>query len=288
MELTRLRTALDADFARLQEVAAGANLDARVPSCPDWSLAELIDHVAMVYLHKVLTMSVGEFDWPPALADGKPPPLDFLTDTYRRLLEQFDAHDPRDHSKTWYEPDQTVGFWIRRMAQETVIHRVDAELAAGAPLAPISEDLGIDGIDEVLKIFLAYGSREYNEMFDLKAADGAATLIIAGGRTWLVRPTPSAVLVTDGADTTAVEVIDGADTTAVEVIDGADTTAVEVIDGADTTAVVVGDGAAATVSGRPQDVLLWLWRRAGDDAISVSGNEAVAARLRDHLQVATQ
>ena len=45
------------------------------------------------------------------------------------------------------------------MAQETVIHRVDAELAAGEPIAPIPDDLAVDGIDEVLERFLAYGSR---------------------------------------------------------------------------------------------------------------------------------
>jgi hypothetical protein len=31
----------------------------------------------------------------------------------------------RDPAGSWYTPDQTVGFWIRRMAQETVIHRID-------------------------------------------------------------------------------------------------------------------------------------------------------------------
>jgi hypothetical protein len=36
------------------------------------------------------------------------------------------------------------------MAQETVIHRADAELAAGAPVAVIPGDLAADGIDELL------------------------------------------------------------------------------------------------------------------------------------------
>ena len=49
-------------------------------------------------------------------------------------------------------------FWIRRMAQETVIHRVDAELALGEPFAPIPDDLALDGIDEVLERFLAFGT----------------------------------------------------------------------------------------------------------------------------------
>jgi hypothetical protein len=40
------------------------------------------------------------------------------------------------------------------MAQETVIHRVDAELAAGAPVAVIPGDLAADGIDELLAAFV--------------------------------------------------------------------------------------------------------------------------------------
>ena len=46
------------------------------------------------------------------------------------------------------------------MAQETVIHRIDAELGADVPIAPIPDDLAIDGIDELLKVFVAYDCQE--------------------------------------------------------------------------------------------------------------------------------
>jgi hypothetical protein len=51
-------------------------------------------------------------------------------------------------------PDQTVGFWIRRMAQETVVHRVDAELAAEVAPGAIPDDIALDGIDEFLIAFI--------------------------------------------------------------------------------------------------------------------------------------
>jgi hypothetical protein len=51
-------------------------------------------------------------------------------------------------------PDQTVGFWARRMALKTVVHRVDAEQARGA-VAPVDAALGTDGIDEIFVIMLA-------------------------------------------------------------------------------------------------------------------------------------
>jgi hypothetical protein len=45
--------------------------------------------------------------------------------------------------------------------------------------------------------------------------------------------------------------------------------------------------ASASVSGPPQPVLLWLWRRAGDEAVAVDGDHALVAKLRDLLGTAT-
>ncbi len=100
------------------------------------------------------------------------------------LLGEFAVGKPADPAGSWYSPDQTVGFWIRRMAQETVIHRIDAELGTGQPVAPVPSDLAIDGIDELLKVFVAYSVAEWSGYF---------TVILAGspGRTYTVR--------TDGA-----------------------------------------------------------------------------------------
>ena len=48
--------------------------------------------------------------------------------------------------------DHTAGFVIRRMAQETAVHRWDADDAAGRP-RPVEADLASDGIDEFLHHF---------------------------------------------------------------------------------------------------------------------------------------
>ena len=150
MENARFLECLAADYERIRAVAPG-NLDRLVPSCPEWTVADLVQHVGAVYLHKVATMRAGAIQspWPPAgLNDEEPVAL--LDRAYAELIEEFARHAPEDFSPTWYDPDQTVGFWIRRMAQETVIHRLDAELAADLPVAPIPDDLAIDGIDDTL------------------------------------------------------------------------------------------------------------------------------------------
>lgn len=252
MEFPRYRECLAADAARLREVAA-RDLTRRVPSCPDWDVAALVQHTARVYLHKVLGMRAGgePEQWPPpGIADEDP--LELFDRTYAELVAEFEARDPADATGTWFDGDQTVGFWIRRMAQETVIHRVDAELALGEPIVPIPDDLAVDGIDEVLERFLAYGFTKWaDDLQDqLKDTDGRGVLVRADGAAWTVRSTPAGVTVERGEPGESA--------------------------------------AAATVAGRPQNVLLWLWRRAGEEAVAVEGDPSLAAELRRLLGDATQ
>jgi uncharacterized protein (TIGR03083 family) len=243
----RLLSCLAADQARLREVA-GRDLGAAVPTCPEWTVSDLVEHVALVYLHKVGCMRSGPTDWPPPIEPE--PPLDQLDRAYQRLLDEFAERSPESASYTWYGPDQTVGFWIRRMAQETVIHRVDAELAVGQPVAPIPEDLAVDGVDEVLERFLAHGSVLWREEFgpELTEADGSTVLVTVDGHGWLVRMEPTGVVVTPAAP---------------------------------------GTEADGTISGDPQSVLLWLWRRTDAGAIAYEGDGAALTRLRDLLGTAT-
>ena len=161
MEYSRFLDCLAADYARLRAVVPDG-LAAAVPTCPGWTVADLARHVGQVYLHKTLAMREGaEPDpWPPQeLADEEP--LALLDRAYAGLLHEFATRKPEDPAGSWYKPDQTVGFWIRRMAHETAIHRIDAELGTGQLVAPVPADLAVDGIDELLKVFLAYSVAEW-------------------------------------------------------------------------------------------------------------------------------
>src|SRR5438270_1932777 len=146
-------------------------------------------------------MRQGKFPrpWPPEVTG---PSLDLLDREYAQLTAEFAARKPDEETITWYDPEQTVGFWIRRMAQETVIHRVDAELALGEQLAEIPDDLALDGIDEVLERFLAFESVEWHEDFTgLPDTALPPVLVRAGEGSWLVRAVPEGVTVTRAGDT---------------------------------------------------------------------------------------
>ena len=124
----RYRELLAEDFRRLRSLVGEAD-ERPVPDCPGWTAADVARHTAMVYLHKVASIRDGEMPregWPPEhLRTAEPGPL--LDDAYAQLVGQLDTHAPGDHAATWWPPDQTVGFWLRRMAHETSIHRHDVE-----------------------------------------------------------------------------------------------------------------------------------------------------------------
>jgi uncharacterized protein (TIGR03083 family) len=259
MENSRFLECLAADYDRIRAVAPG-NLDRLVPSCPEWTVGDLVQHVGTVYLHKAAAMRDGAFpsSWPPVgLNDEEPVAL--LDRAHAELIEEFGRRAPEDFSPTWYDPDQTVGFWIRRMAQETVIHRLDAELGADAPIAPIPDDLAIDGIDELLKAFLAYDAKKYPEDYAEALTDspGRSYTISAAGVEWLVATSPGSISVEGGPNTTAAAVTN----------------------------------TDATITGAPTALLRWAWNRAtpGEPpAVTIDGPAADLTELRRCIVIATQ
>ncbi|WP_194243920.1 maleylpyruvate isomerase family mycothiol-dependent enzyme [Nonomuraea phyllanthi] len=239
---------LELDYARMRE-AATRDLTASVPHCPGWTTANLLTHVGDTFLHKVETMRRGTWPkpWPPE-ADPSGPGA-YLDRAMAELRGEFTSREPEEQALTWYDPDQTVGFWVRRMALEAVVHRVDAELAAGEPITPIPTDLAVDGIDEILVTFLAFASHQWPEDFgdELAGADGRAVSIAAGADRWLVRLAASGVEVSRD-----------------------------------------DRPGAASISGTSQDVLLWMWGRGDGAALTFDGDPELVKRLRGLLKEATQ
>src|SRR5579863_2534435 len=155
-----------ADFARFCEAAA-CDMTAHVPTCPEWDVTALCDHLARVYQGRSYAIEHGaflereRFEVRPDGAD----PLDFVrawSDALDRAL--LDRSD--DAPTITFMPEATtVHFWRRRMALETLVHRTDAEIAVGQ-VSPMDDDLSADGVDELLW----FGSHPENEHDDGIAA----------------------------------------------------------------------------------------------------------------------
>lgn len=191
---------IQGDGDRLQAVASG-DLSLSVPSCPGWTVKDAVEHLAQVFEHKIACTELNfEPDpWPPPWPESQEP-LVWLADAQSRLLDLLRSRGPNAPSATWWPADQTVGFWGRRMAQETVVHRVDVELAAERP-SPVDPGLALDGIDEVLRLFL---DGDWSEA-PLDRCDGERIAVSAGGRRWEVTLLPASVEVVEGMTSVQAE-----------------------------------------------------------------------------------
>ena len=143
--------------ALLLAAAGRAGLDARVPSCPEWDVRELVRHVAGV--HHWATAEVGGRrtdeitgdlvdlvgGWPP---DGEL--LAWATGEHAALVRTFEEADRDFPYFTWFPGETPFTMWTRRQAHETAIHRVDAELAAGRGVTPFGPAFAADGVDELV------------------------------------------------------------------------------------------------------------------------------------------
>jgi len=254
----RLRNRFGEDFRLLRAAIAAADPQDAVPSCPDWTATRLAQHVAQTYLHKVECIRNGAFpeDWPPS--DLNPDPVGLLDESFAALTAVFDEHRPTDPAATWHRPDQTVGFWIRRMCLETVVHRVDAEQVAGLELAPIPADIALDGVDEFLELFIGYLSEDWPEHF-------------ADSRSWSVEARPAGVSVRPALAVAGIGTVQPA----------VPPVAVPSVAGP------TGEG-ATLVEGEPDELLLWLWGRTGDRSVHREGDAALLDQFLALRKKATQ
>ena len=150
---------LATEGARLDEVAtrAEANPDdwqRAIPRCEGWDLEGLIGHCAGVWTFVGSSIAAGG----PVERDSIIQPDCSLSqwhaDALARITDVLADRDPSEPSWSFHPHDQTIGFWQRRMANEAVMHRWDAQAAYDPTPAPIEPAAAIDGIDELFDFFL--------------------------------------------------------------------------------------------------------------------------------------
>ncbi|MGI8492568.1 MAG: maleylpyruvate isomerase family mycothiol-dependent enzyme [Acidimicrobiales bacterium] len=182
-----------AALRREGELLAGAAedaLDRAVPTCPGWDMAALVGHTGGV--HRRVANLVTSGGGPPSGPRDQSYPNDAgeLLAWYREgldtLVDALAGCDPNAECWTWAGP-RRWSWWCRRMSEETVVHRVDAQIARfGAPVEPIDPAVALDGVEEYLEEFLTGRLRDGEierppGTLHLHATDGGE----AGGEWWL-------------------------------------------------------------------------------------------------------
>jgi uncharacterized protein (TIGR03083 family) len=149
---------------RFYAIAEAADPSLTVPSCPDWTIADLVWHLAEVHWFWGTDVEQRATD-PDAIEAQKPERpagYDELVAFGRaqadRLLAILEATADDVAVWTWalQEADHSAGFVRRHQVQEAAVHRWDLELAASGDPAPIDTDAAVDSIDEVLAITLPW------------------------------------------------------------------------------------------------------------------------------------
>ena len=258
------------ESARFREVLTGCDPTARVPTCPEWDAADLLWHLAGVQLfwakvlrHRPATPDDAEISEEPAAE---------RPESYAELLEAFDDYshalateleraDPEAVAWHW-SGDNRVGTTYRRQAHEALIHRIDAELAAGMPVTPLDAALADDGVAEVLGVMYGgepeWGSfKRTGETFAVHLTDTGTELLVALGK--FSGTVPGSGKVYEDED--------------------------------DLWLVDDGPKPTATISGTAADVDTWLWHRdptlvpgqQESDRIRVEGDQQVLEKAAEIL-----
>jgi len=138
------------DAAAIVAVLRTTDPRAAVPGCPGWVLRDMAGHLGVVHRWATTVVRTGERRPQDATAPLDDELADWLAQGTADLLAVLD--DPTRPCWT-LSGDGTASFWARRMALETVVHRVDAQRAAGSA-HPVDRELAEDGIAEVLEVML--------------------------------------------------------------------------------------------------------------------------------------
>ncbi|NEE10443.1 maleylpyruvate isomerase family mycothiol-dependent enzyme [Streptomyces sp. SID7499] len=158
METAEFLHALETEGRLLAAAAEEAGTEAKVPTCPEWQVRDLLRHTGTV--HRWATAFVAE-----QITERRPlierTDLDgaeliaWYRDSHRRLVDTLTGASPDVECFAFLPARSPLAFWARRQAHETAVHRVDAESARGGAPSEVTPEFATDGIDELLRGFHA-------------------------------------------------------------------------------------------------------------------------------------
>lgn len=238
--------ALRAEALAFRDAVAEAAPDTPVPSCPGWTVTDLVHHLGVGYAWVRGHVTRGLTDRPedPPATDGLPRGAEAVAwwqDEFDRLVSLLDGLDPELPAWNWAPQAKRASFWHRRLAHETAVHRWDAQMTV-AVAEPVETKLAADGVSEVLDTWLPAGRRRREP-----APYGVVRLVaVDAAQEWFVRLRGDGVALLDTAT----------------ILDTDD------------------HYARAFVSGTASDLLLALWGRVGFDIFEVAGDPELLEALR--------
>jgi uncharacterized protein (TIGR03083 family) len=179
-------TALRSEGALLAAAVSSGPFDGRVPGIDDWTLDDVARHTGSVHEWICEVLRTGTLpDWgyddlmPHAPQDHDTLPAWYL-ERLETLVELLGWVPTGQAVWTLFDEPTGVDFWKRRQCFETLVHRYDAEGAAGRR-TPIDAELATDGVHEALQMV------RHRTRFDHDREVRFAVRTTDTGRSWTLR-----------------------------------------------------------------------------------------------------
>jgi len=246
MERPAYLARIAADAALFAAAARAVGPNAAIPTCPEWSMRELVLHqgevhrwAAAVVRDRVAKLSMVADDFLGPLPDDENLVAWFEAGA-AGLIDTLAAAPADLQCATFLaDPPAPVVFWSRRQTHETAMHRVDAESATGT-ITPFAPEYAADGIDEMLTGFVP---RKHTPLHADPPITLAVHLVDVGGDWHLTISAEPAVAAREQRS------------------------------------------ADCAVSGTASDVYLALWNRQGTVPLQIEGDPSVLEMFRDNVKV---
>ncbi|GAB1822284.1 maleylpyruvate isomerase family mycothiol-dependent enzyme [Herbidospora sp. RD11066] len=137
--------------SRFADLLRAADPATPVPTCPGWSLKQLLRHVGRGdrWSAQIISDRVEGLLDPRDVRDGKPPvdgETAWLLGGPGVLADAIASVGAATEVWTFLGP-RPAEWWVRRRLHEATVHRADAALALGQPYE-LAADLAVDGIEE--------------------------------------------------------------------------------------------------------------------------------------------
>jgi uncharacterized protein (TIGR03083 family) len=208
--------------------AGDADLTLAVPSCPDWTLGDLVVHLGTVqrfWAHNLMKRNSGERS---TLDDPEDPPDGAVVDWFRSSTASLASalREVGDDSPcwTWWGDPLTSGAVARHQAHEAAVHNWDVKLALGIA-RPLASSIAHDGISEFLEVhrsefsddahaYVTFQSTNTNGTWHV-GRDGESPATVAGSASQLVLllngRVPLSALSVQGSPESVQTLLDGID-----------------------------------------------------------------------------
>ena len=157
--------------------------DDEITTCPGWNVVDLAEHLGLIHRwaeELIRLRSPQRIARDRSVADRERVSPAWIKEGGDRLVATLRQTDPDDAMWAW-GPDQHVRFWSRRQLHETLVHRMDLELAAR--VNPFVESaIATDAIDEYLSNIEGIGAhlpelsalRGHDEKLAFRVSDSEA------------------------------------------------------------------------------------------------------------------